>query len=158
MQNTITTPELFRLLSLSIGKEKAASAYAVAKVLGCTQSAAKNWELGNRVMDDSHAEKVAQRLGMDLDFVLLSLEAERRHKSGADKMAAVFARAAMAVHHNAAAIFLGVFLLFAGLAAPSPAQAATQGEAPEHCILCKIRSRFFRARRGRLRSFSPLVA
>jgi len=123
MNNPLTTPELYRLLSLCIGKEKPASAYAVAKVLGCTQSCAKNWELGQRVMDENHAEKVAGMLGLELDFVVLSLQAERANKSNMDRIAAIFERAALASLHHAAALVLSVFLLISATV-PAPAQAA----------------------------------
>lgn len=123
MNNPITTPELYRLLSLCIGKEKPASAYAVAKALGCTQTAAKNWQLGARVMDDAHAEKVAGLLGLDLDFVVLSLQAERANKSNMDRIAAIFERAALASLHHAAALVLSVFLLISATV-PAPALAA----------------------------------
>lgn len=128
MDKVLTTAELFRLASHSIGKEKPASAYAVAKALGCTQTCAKNWELGNRVMDDVHAEKVASLLGLDLDFVLLGLEAERRNRSGLDRMAAIFERAALATQHHAASIFIG---FFAVSALPHLIRGAS-----ELCILC----------------------
>ena len=129
MKNAITTPELFRLLSLSIGKEKQASAYAVAKAIGCTQTAAKNWELGNRVMDEVHAQKVAEMLNLDNDFVQLSLEAERKNKSGLEKIAMIFERAAIAAQtHGTRAV--STFALLA----LSPSLIGTLREI---CILCK---------------------
>lgn len=131
MRDAITTPELFRLLSLSIGKEKPATPYMVAKVMGVAQTTAIAWARGHGVMDDTNAEKAASMLGLDLQFVVLSLEAERRQARGADKIAAIFRRAASAVTHAgqaAAAVVLAVLVLGA---LPGPAQAAAQ-----LCILC----------------------
>lgn len=114
MQNTITTSELFRLLSLSIGKEKEATAYMVAKVFGVAATTALAWMRGYKVMDEKNAEKAAEMLGLDLEFVILSLQAERMSKSNLDKIAAIFERAALASQTHgsrAAAVFGLVFAL-----------------------------------------------
>lgn len=128
MHNAITTPELFRLLSLSIGREKEATPYMVAKVFGVSPNAAGFWKKGVSVMDEANAEKAAAMLGMDLEFVILSLQAERMSKSNLDKIAAIFERAAMASQHHAASVFIGFFALSALL----PLALAQF----EHCILC----------------------
>ena len=123
MNNPLTTAELFRLLSLSIGKEKAATPYMVAKVFGCAQTTAIGWMRGHQVMDEKHAQKAAEMLGLELDYVVLSLQAERALKSNLDIIAGVFERAALASLHHAAALVFSVFLLFS-LLAPAPVQAA----------------------------------
>lgn len=131
MPAPITTPELFRLLSLSIGKEKPATPYMVAKVLGIAPSTTGDWARGYRVMDERHAEKVCEVLNIDREWVQLSLEAERKEKAGMSEIAAIFRRAASAVTHAgqaAAAVVLAVLVLGA---LPSPALAAVQ-----LCILC----------------------
>lgn len=117
MNKAITTPELFKLLSLSIGKEKAATPYMVAKVLGVAPTTTGYWMRGYTVMDDQIALRVAEMLGLDADFVLLSLEAERKRKSNLDKIAAIFERAALAVanHGAAAAVVLALPFLISAL-------------------------------------------
>lgn len=111
MQNAITTSELFKLLSLSIGKEKEATAYMVAKVFGVAATTALAWMRGYKVMDEKNAEKAAAMLGLDLEFVILSLQAERMSKSNMDKIAAIFERAALASQSRAAAVFALVLAL-----------------------------------------------
>lgn len=105
MENAITTPEIYRMLSLSIGKEKEATPYMVHKVLGASYNTVRLWKAGITVMDESHAEKAAEMLGLDLEFVILSLQAERMNKSNLDKIAAIFERAALASQTRAAAVF-----------------------------------------------------
>lgn len=128
MPNATTTAELFRLISLSIGKEKAATPYAVGKALGVAHTTALAWSRGYKTMDDENAQKAAEITGLDVDFVILSLEAERRHRAGMDKIAGIFERAAQAIQHHAASIFIGFFAL---AALPFLAHAV-----PELCILC----------------------
>ena len=123
MNNPLTTAELFRLLSLSIGKEKPATAYRVAQVFEVSETAARNWERGFAVMDEMNAAKAAGMLGLELDFVVLSLQAERLNRSKMDIIAGVFERAALASLHHAAALVFSVFLLFS-LLAPAPVLAA----------------------------------
>lgn len=123
MTNPLTTAELFRLLSLCIGKEKAATPYMVAKVFGVSPTTAGDWSHGYRVMDEGNAEKAAAMLGLELDFVVLSLQAEKANKSNLDKIAGVFERAALASLHHAAALVLSVFLLTSATV-PAPALAA----------------------------------
>lgn len=125
MDNAITTPELFQLLSLSIGKEKEATRYMVAKVMGVSPGTANLWQKGVSVMDEANAEKAAEMLGLDLEFVILSLQAERASKSNMDKIAAIFERAALASQSRAAAVFVAV------LALPLAGSLANQ-----LCILC----------------------
>lgn len=131
MQNSITTAELFRLLSLSIGREKEATRYMVAKVMGVSPGTANLWQKGISVMDEANAEKAAELLGLDLEFVILSLQAERMSKSNLDKIAAIFERAALATQTRAASVFLGLFAVSALL--PSLASALPGLNA---CILC----------------------
>lgn len=111
MENAITTPELFRLLSLSIGKGNEATPYMVGKVFGVSPNCAGFWKKGHAVMDDTNAEKACEMLNLDLEFVLLSLQAERLHKSNLDKFAAIFERAALASQTRAAAGFAVTFAL-----------------------------------------------
>jgi hypothetical protein len=136
MDKIINTAELFRLVSLSIGKEKEATIYMVAKTLGVTYTSAKMWAAGLTVMDDKYAEKVASLLGLDLEYVIFCLEAERRHKSGMDKIAALFERAALASQSRAAAAIL--LILMGSTTLPRSAEAATDLVRPSHnvCILC----------------------
>jgi hypothetical protein len=144
MQNAITTPELFRLLSLSIGREKEATPYMVAKVFGISPGAASSWKKGFTVMDENNAKKSADMLGLELDFVVLSLEAEKKNKSGMDKIAAIFERAALASQHHAASV---VAVLVAVSALPSLAKIASQV-----CILCKACTPFFKPLRSASRA------
>ena len=129
MDKAITTPELFRLLSLSIGREKEATAYMVAKVFGISPGAASSWKKGWSVMDEKNAQKAAEMLNIDNDFIQLSLEAERKNKSGLEKIAMIFERAAIAAQTHgtrAASTF--------ALVALSPSLIGTLREI---CILCK---------------------
>ena len=123
MDKAITTAELFRLLSLSIGKEKEATPYMVGKVMGVSPGTATGWMRSYQVMDDANAEKAAAMLGLDLDYVVLSLQAERTIKSNMDKIAAIFERAAVASLTHAAALVFSVFLLFSAFL-PAPVLAA----------------------------------
>lgn len=133
MQSAITTAELFRLLSLSIGKEKEATPYMVAKVLGCTPGTAGGWAKGHQVMDERYAEKAAAMLGLDLEYVILSLEAERKERQGLPAIAGIFTRAALAVaHHGTAAALVLALPFLAKVAGPL-------------CILCKTHSLPFEA-------------
>lgn len=133
MKSTITTAELFRLVSLSIGKEKPASAYKVAQVFQVSDTAARNWERGFVVMDESNAAKAAEMLGLDLEFVIFSLEAEKKGKSGLDKIAAIFERAALAAANHGQAASFGFAVALAFL--------VVGRAAAELCILCKTRYR-----------------
>jgi len=134
MQTAITTPDLFRLLSLSIGKENPATPYMVAKVFGVSPNTAGFWKKGVSVMDEANAEKAADMLGLDLDFVILSLQAERASKSNMDKMAGIFQRAALAAQTHgtrAASVFVGLAAL--------PLVVISANNV---CILCKTWSAF----------------
>lgn len=111
MQKTITTQELYSKLSLCIGKEKPATRYMVAKVLSVSPTTANLWQKGVNVMDDANAEKVAELLGLSLDYVVLSLQTERANKSNLEKIAAIFERAALASQTRAASIFIGFLAL-----------------------------------------------
>lgn len=144
MNNPLTTAELFRLLSLCIGKEKAATPYMVAKVFGCAQTTAIAWSRGHKVMDDENALKASSMLGLDPDYVILSLQAERALKSNMDKIAAIFERAALASLHHAAALVFSVFLLISATV-PTPASAAISVffNAPQY-TLCALFRRFFK--------------
>lgn len=135
MDNAITTAELFRLLSLSIGKEKPASVYMVAKVLGVAQTTARLWHLGATVMDEANAEKAASMLGLNLEFVILSLQAERMKKTNLEKIAAIFERAAIAAQTHGTRAASGFALV-----ALSP---FVIGAVREACRLCKTSSHFF---------------
>ena len=135
MDRAITTAELFRLLSLCIGKEKEATPYMVAKVFGISPNAASSWKKGWSVMDEKNAEKAAEMLGLDLDFVQLSLEAERKNKSGLEKIAAIFERAAIAAQTHGTRAASGFALV-----AHSP---FVVGAVREACILCKTITHFF---------------
>lgn len=149
MTNSITTAELFRLLSISIGKEKPASVYMVAKVLGVAQTTARLWHLGATVMDEENAEKAALMLGLNLEFVILSLQAERMKKSNLEKIAAIFERAALAAKAHGTRAASGFALL-----ALSP---LVVGVVRETCILCKTFTHFFNAHQPRLPPrFSPV--
>lgn len=86
-------------------------------------------------MDETNAEKAAELLGLPLEYVIFSLQAERLGKSNMDKIAAIFARAAGQVGSHAASIFLGLFALSALLPI-----AASAGQL---CILCKTRYGLF---------------
>lgn len=148
MENAITTLHLFKMLSAWIGKEKAATPYMVAKVMGVNQTTARLWSLGVSVMDEENAEKAAAMLGLDLEYVIFSLEAERKRRAGLDKIAALFERAALvAANHGQAAIvgFLAVGLL--------PFLASAAGRL---CILCKTGWPFFEASQAAARWRRPL--
>lgn len=73
----ITTKDLFDGLQALLGKD---SAYAVAKHLGATPGSGLNWKKG-KTMDDMFAIKAALSLGLDPDYVLACLQAERVEKS-----------------------------------------------------------------------------
>lgn len=154
MRDAITTPELFRLLSLSIGKENPATPYMVAKVFGVSAGTAGGWMKGHQVMDEANAEKAAAMLGLELEYVILSLEAEKKAARGMDKIAAIFARAASAVTHAGQAAAVAVLAVLVLSSVPSPALAAAR-----LCILCKTRSLPFgpRPRRPARRNPSPSV-
>lgn len=161
MNNPLTTPELFRLLSLSIGKEKPATVYMVSKVMGASYNTVRLWELGASVMDEKHAEKSAELLGLELDYVVLSLQAERALKSNMDKIAAIFERAALASLHHAAALVFSVFLLFS-LLAPAPVWASDRvffgASESTLCVFFQwCRRRLARLRRGHDWPVSPVV-
>lgn len=135
MDKPITTPELFRALSICIGKEKPATPYMVAKVMGASPGTAGDWMRGYRVMDEKHGQKAAEILGYDNDFVQLSLEAERKNKSGLEKIAEIFERAAMACQtHGSRAASAFALVAF------SPFVVSVVREA---CILCKTITHFF---------------
>lgn len=139
MRDAITTPELFRLLSLSIGKENPATPYMVAKVLGVAATTSGDWAKGFRVMDEKHADQAAQMLGLDREWVQLSLEAERKERAGLAEIAAMFRRAALSIEGHAGRAVAGFMAL-----ALLPYLAAVAGRL---CILCKTSSGFFEARR-----------
>lgn len=133
MNTTITTPELFRLLSISIGKEKPATPYMVAKVLGVTPTTAGYWMRGATVMNEKDAIRAADMLQLDPEYVILSLEAERKSRSGLDEIAAIFERAALAVAHHGQAASIGFAVALSFIA---------MGRAVmQVCILCKTRYR-----------------
>lgn len=107
----------------------------VSKVFGVAPTTAGYWMRGYTTMDDANAEKAAEMLGLDLDYVMLSLEAERKNKSGLEKIAAIFERAAIAAQTHgtrAASAF--------ALVAFSPFVVSVVREA---CILCKTITHFF---------------
>lgn len=116
----------------------------VAKVFGVTPTTTGYWMRGYTTMDEKNAERAAEMLNLDLDFVMLSLEAERKNKSGLEKIAAIFERAAVASQHHAASIFIGVFAL--STLSPLAAELAR-----EVCILCKTCSYFFKGHAPRFR-------
>ena len=145
MDKAITTAELFRLLSLSIGKEKEATPYMVGKVMGVSPGTATGWMRSYQVMDDANAEKAAAMLGLDLDYVVLSLQAERAIKSNMDKIAAIFERAAVASLTHAAALVFSVFLLiFASVPATAHAGDRILNNASESTLCVQFARRFWR--------------
>lgn len=54
-----------------------ASDYRIAKILGMTKGAVSTWRSGRARIGDDTALKVAEILGLDVQFVLASLAAER---------------------------------------------------------------------------------
>lgn len=69
----ITTLELLKLLIVEF---KLSSDRQVAKLLGISHTSVQNWRKGGYMSDDIACE-VAQMLGLDVDFVLLAIIAER---------------------------------------------------------------------------------
>lgn len=87
----ITTQDLYNSIKSLIGKD---SAYAVGKALGATNQAACNWRDGKHAMDDQYALRAALALGLDPDFVLACLAAERAQRVHQEETAAAWRRIA----------------------------------------------------------------
>lgn len=101
MANFLTTLELVDRIKSLIGKD---SAYAIAKYMDVSQRSAQLWCSGRMGMDDEHAIKAAYYLGIDPEYVLASLAAERATRQDKPEMAEVWQRIAHRLSH--AALFL----------------------------------------------------
>lgn len=66
-----------RLVAALMEKYDIESKYAVAQLMGASQKAVRNWIDEGRTMDDQHAEKAAQLLGLDYEYVLICMQMER---------------------------------------------------------------------------------
>lgn len=84
----IKTKELLTLLKAHYG---GVSDYRLAKNLDVTPQAVSKWKKGNHTLSDEMAIRVAEILGLDTDYVLLSIYAER---TKGDAASHAFARAA----------------------------------------------------------------
>jgi transcriptional regulator with XRE-family HTH domain len=72
----ITTVSLLDLLN----DYKKWSDYRIAKEIGAAQPVVSSWRTGRHTMSDEYAEKVAEILGFDPDWLLLHIHAERNLK------------------------------------------------------------------------------
>ena len=82
------TKELLTLLKAHYG---GVSDYRLAKILEVSPQAVSKWKMGNHAFRDDMAIKVAETMGLDVDYVLLSIYAERVKGDAASH---AFARAA----------------------------------------------------------------
>ncbi|WP_062818015.1 hypothetical protein [Alcanivorax sp. NBRC 102024] len=83
MDVQLSTIALADRLKLLIGKE---SLYALANELGVSWQCVKNWYSRGTVMDDETGIKIAERLRMNPETVVLWLQVERMEKKGNDKL------------------------------------------------------------------------
>jgi len=66
-----------RLVAALMEKYDIESKYAVAQLMGASQKAVRNWIDHGRTMDDQHAEKAAELLDLDFEYVLICMQMER---------------------------------------------------------------------------------
>lgn len=79
------------LLTMLKAHYDGASDYKISKILGISHQAVYAWKQGKTAMSDEAAIKTAEILDIDVDYVLLSVYAER---TKGDVASQVFARAA----------------------------------------------------------------
>jgi plasmid maintenance system antidote protein VapI len=70
-----------RLVAALMEKYDIESKYALAKLMGASQKAVRNWIDEGRTMDETHAAKAAELLGLDYEFVLICIQMERSKKN-----------------------------------------------------------------------------
>lgn len=102
----ITTQDLYNGVKSLTGKD---SAYAVAKQLGANHQSACNWRDARTTMDDFYAMKAALQLGLDPDYVLACLAAERAQRGHQDETAAAWLRIAQRLAVAASVCYLALF-------------------------------------------------
>lgn len=76
----VTTKYLYDGIKSLTGKD---SAYSVAKFLEATPVSARNWRDG-KTMDDNNARKAAIALGLNPEYVIACIHAERVENSNSD--------------------------------------------------------------------------
>lgn len=55
--------------------------YGLAKLMGVSHKTVRNWVDEGRTMDETHAEKAAQLLDLDFEFLLICIQMERASKN-----------------------------------------------------------------------------
>lgn len=69
-----TTKKLLKSLKQNNGN---CTNYRIHKILDCSPRAVSNWDNGRATMDDTYARKAANLLGLDEDYVVACITAER---------------------------------------------------------------------------------
>lgn len=78
-----TTKKLLSEVKKRVKKEYGkATVYRLAKVVGVSRRTIDNWEMG-RTMDDENAVKIALFLGLDPEYILACITAERCENTAA---------------------------------------------------------------------------